>query len=118
MSTDFVKSFIAGGVGGSFTVMVGHPFDTVKVRLQTQPLPKPGEKPLYGGTLDCFKTTIAKDGLTVRFIVLLLRFRVDYDDKRSEVRLLCFILLNSNRFVTFLQESLLPVTLERISESK
>ncbi|CAD5227207.1 unnamed protein product [Bursaphelenchus xylophilus] len=64
MSTDFVKSFLAGGVGGSFTVMVGHPFDTVKVRLQTMPTPKTGEKPLYGGTLDCFKTTIAKDGIT------------------------------------------------------
>ncbi|CAD5221926.1 unnamed protein product [Bursaphelenchus okinawaensis] len=64
MSTDFVKSFFAGGVGGSFTVMVGHPFDTVKVRLQTMPTPKPGEKPLYAGTLDCFRSTIAKDGIT------------------------------------------------------
>lgn len=32
----------------------GHPFDTVKVRLQTQPT----EKPLYNGVADCVKKTI------------------------------------------------------------
>lgn len=45
--------------------MVGHPFDTVKVRLQTMPTPAPGAKPLYSGTYDCFKQTIAKDGFKV-----------------------------------------------------
>lgn len=36
--------------------------DTVKVRLQTMPLPKPGETPLYSGTFDCFRKTIQKEG--------------------------------------------------------
>lgn len=31
----FVHDFIAGGVAGSASVIVGHPFDTIKVRLQT-----------------------------------------------------------------------------------
>ncbi|VDN28229.1 unnamed protein product [Cylicostephanus goldi] len=31
--TDVLLNFIAGGVGGSCTVIVGHPFDTVKVNL-------------------------------------------------------------------------------------
>jgi solute carrier family 25 (mitochondrial carnitine/acylcarnitine transporter), member 20/29 len=31
----FLYDFIAGGVAGSASVIVGHPFDTIKVRLQT-----------------------------------------------------------------------------------
>ena len=31
----FLHDFIAGGVAGSASVIVGHPFDTIKVRLQT-----------------------------------------------------------------------------------
>lgn len=31
----FIHDFIAGGVAGSASVIVGHPFDTIKVRLQT-----------------------------------------------------------------------------------
>jgi solute carrier family 25 carnitine/acylcarnitine transporter 20/29 len=33
-----------------------------KVRLQTMPEVKPGESPLYKGTLDCAKKTIAREG--------------------------------------------------------
>ena len=32
---DQVNSFLAGGFGGTCLVAVGHPFDLVKVRLQT-----------------------------------------------------------------------------------
>lgn len=58
-----VQYFICGGFGGICTVLVGHPLDTIKVRLQTMPVPKPGEKPLYSGTLDCLKKTIAAEGV-------------------------------------------------------
>lgn len=44
-----IEYFICGGFGGVVTCLVGHPFDTVKVRLQTQPTPAPGEKPQYTG---------------------------------------------------------------------
>lgn len=57
-----IKYFLSGGFGGVCTVLAGHPMDTVKVRLQTMPLPKPGETALYAGTLDCFKKTIQKEG--------------------------------------------------------
>lgn len=33
-----IKYFISGGFGGICTVLVGHPFDTIKVRLQTSAL--------------------------------------------------------------------------------
>lgn len=69
MSSNFVESFIAGGVGGVFTVATGHPFDTVKVRIQTAPIPKPGEKPLFTGALDCFKQTVSKEGFFVSFYI-------------------------------------------------
>ncbi|KAK6518661.1 carnitine transporter [Arthrobotrys conoides] len=52
-----IRSFIAGGVGGICAVVVGHPFDLVKVRLQT------AEQGVYSGTLDVVKKTLAKEGL-------------------------------------------------------
>ncbi|OAJ39550.1 hypothetical protein BDEG_23389 [Batrachochytrium dendrobatidis JEL423] len=52
---DQAKSFLSGGFAGIATVLAGHPFDTLKVRLQTSNQ--------YSGLADCFKQTIAKDGL-------------------------------------------------------
>ena len=40
--SDLVKNFVSGGVGGVAAIISGHPFDTVKVRLQTMPLPLAG----------------------------------------------------------------------------
>ncbi|XP_046663577.1 mitochondrial basic amino acids transporter [Homalodisca vitripennis] len=42
--------FFAGCVGGCAGVIIGHPFDTVKVKLQTQDY----RNPVYRGTWDCF----------------------------------------------------------------
>uniref|UniRef100_H3B7V4 Solute carrier family 25 member 20 n=1 Tax=Latimeria chalumnae TaxID=7897 RepID=H3B7V4_LATCH len=57
-----VKNFFAGGVGGVCLTLAGHPLDTVKVRLQTQPIPLPQQRPLYAGTADCLRKTITKEG--------------------------------------------------------
>ena len=46
----------AAGIVGKF---VEYPFDTVKVRLQSQPEHLP---PQYTGPLDCFKQSIQRDG--------------------------------------------------------
>jgi len=51
------RSFVAGGVGGVCAVVTGHPFDLVKVRLQT------AEKGVYTGALDVVKRAIAREGL-------------------------------------------------------
>jgi len=51
-----IKSFIAGGAGGVSAVLVGHPFDLTKTRLQTA---QPG---MYTGAIDVVKKTLAKDG--------------------------------------------------------
>lgn len=56
------KNIIAGGCGGICVVLSGHPFDTVKVRLQTMPVPGPGQAPLYAGAMDCVKKTIKNEG--------------------------------------------------------
>eukprot|EP00064_Thunnus_orientalis_P014338 superscaffoldBa00002471_g14381 len=58
-----LKNFVAGGFGGVCLVFAGHPLDTIKVRLQTQSKPKPGETPMYAGTIDCCKKTLAQEGL-------------------------------------------------------
>ncbi|CCE86730.1 Piso0_005239 [Millerozyma farinosa CBS 7064] len=50
---DNVKSFAAGGFGGICAVLTGHPFDLVKVRLQTG---------LFNSSIECVKQTIVKDG--------------------------------------------------------
>ncbi|KAN0084831.1 Mitochondrial carrier domain containing protein [Elaphomyces granulatus] len=52
-----IRSLIAGGVGGICAVLVGHPFDLVKVRLQT------AERGVYGGAIDVVRKTIAREGL-------------------------------------------------------
>ena len=51
-----LRDFAAGGVGGIFAVVVGHPFDLVKVRLQT------AEKGVYNGAMDVVRKTIAREG--------------------------------------------------------
>lgn len=48
-----IKSFASGGFGGVCAVLTGHPFDLVKVRLQTG---------VYQSTAECIKGTLAKDG--------------------------------------------------------
>jgi len=58
-----VKNFFAGGFGGICTVFIGHPFDTIKVRIQTMPRPAPGESPLYKGTWDCMTKTVKLEGV-------------------------------------------------------
>lgn len=52
-----LRSLVAGGVGGVFAVVVGHPFDLVKVRLQT------ADKGVYNGAMDVVRKTIAREGL-------------------------------------------------------
>lgn len=44
---------------GCAGVVVGHPLDTVKILLQTQD----AKNPKYGGTLDCFKSLLAREGV-------------------------------------------------------
>ena len=58
-----MKSFVAGGAGGMSAVLSGHPFDTIKVRLQTMPMPKLGEKPMYTGMWDCVAKTVKYEGV-------------------------------------------------------
>ncbi|ODQ64399.1 mitochondrial carrier [Nadsonia fulvescens var. elongata DSM 6958] len=50
-----ITAFIAGGFGGVCAVVVGHPFDLIKVRLQTSNH--------YNSAFDCVKRTVAKDGV-------------------------------------------------------
>ncbi|KAJ9581403.1 hypothetical protein L9F63_023418, partial [Diploptera punctata] len=58
-----LKYFISGGFGGLCTVVSGHPFDTIKVRLQTMPKPAAGEAPMYTGALDCVTKTVRREGI-------------------------------------------------------
>jgi len=48
------REFVAGGIGGALSVITAHPFDTVKVRLQTTSQ--------YSGVMNCMKTMVAKEG--------------------------------------------------------
>lgn len=53
-----ITEFVAGCMGGFAQVMIGQPFDIVKVRLQTQ---KAGDK-LYSGAFDCLNKIIKNEG--------------------------------------------------------
>lgn len=61
--SDHGKSFWAGGFGGMCTVLTGHPFDTIKVRLQTMPHVGPNQIPLYRGTIDCACKIVTNEGI-------------------------------------------------------
>ncbi|KAK4685950.1 hypothetical protein P7C73_g4191, partial [Tremellales sp. Uapishka_1] len=54
---DPIKSFLSGGAGGISAVLVGHPFDLTKTRLQTA---APGT---YTGAVDVVRKTLARDGV-------------------------------------------------------
>ncbi|KAF2703149.1 mitochondrial carrier [Pleomassaria siparia CBS 279.74] len=56
-SLQSLRALAAGGVGGVCAVVVGHPFDLVKVRLQT------ADKGVYSGAMDVVRKTIAREGL-------------------------------------------------------
>lgn len=55
------KDFSAGWVGGIAQVLVGQPFDTIKVLLQTQ---SSTGGPSYRGPVHCALKTIKKDGIS------------------------------------------------------
>ncbi|KNA16433.1 hypothetical protein SOVF_089040 [Spinacia oleracea] len=59
---DVAKDLTAGTVGGAAQLVVGHPFDTIKVKLQSQPTPLPGQGPRYSGAMDAVRQTIAAEG--------------------------------------------------------
>ncbi|KAI5639370.1 hypothetical protein M9H77_00266 [Catharanthus roseus] len=59
---DVAKDLAAGTVGGAAQLIVGHPFDTIKVKLQSQPPPLPGQPPKFSGALDAVRQTLAAEG--------------------------------------------------------
>ena len=56
-TTQSLRALAAGGVGGICAVLVGHPLDLVKVRLQT------AEQGAYNGALDVVRKTVGREGL-------------------------------------------------------
>lgn len=56
-SMQSLRALVAGGVGGVCAVLVGHPFDLVKVRLQTS------ERGVYSGAMDVVRKTVAREGM-------------------------------------------------------
>ncbi|KAK3428825.1 mitochondrial carnitine/acylcarnitine carrier-like protein [Eucalyptus grandis] len=59
---DVAKDLTAGTVGGAAQLIVGHPFDTIKVKLQSQPAPAPGQPPKFSGAMDAVRQTLAAEG--------------------------------------------------------
>lgn len=59
-SQESLTDLIYGSISGIAGKYIEYPFDTVKVRLQSQPENKPLH---YTGTIDCFKQSIKNEGL-------------------------------------------------------
>lgn len=55
-----LKNITFGSIAGMVGKVIEYPFDTVKVRLQSQPDHLPL---LYKGPLDCFKKSLKNDGV-------------------------------------------------------
>ena len=59
--TEALKDIIFGSIAGIIGKTIEYPFDTVKVRLQSQPDNLP---PRYTGPLDCFRQSIRAEGVS------------------------------------------------------
>lgn len=55
LESELVRELLAGGGAGAGGIVVGHPLDTLKVRLQTQ-------RGLYSGAMSCFTQIVTKEG--------------------------------------------------------
>lgn len=66
-SLESLRSLAAGGVGGVCAVLVGHPFDLVKVRLQT------ADKGTYTGAIDVVRKIMGREGAKVYISISTLR---------------------------------------------
>jgi solute carrier family 25 carnitine/acylcarnitine transporter 20/29 len=55
---NIMVDILSGTIAGINVTLVGHPFDTLKVRLQTQP----HNNPIYSGVVDCVQKTIKWEG--------------------------------------------------------
>lgn len=59
---DLTDSFIAGTVSGMTKCLVGHPFDTIKTRMQTNPK--------FSGPWECLERTLKLEGIRGLYKVL------------------------------------------------
>mmetsp|Transcript_16906 Transcript_16906/g.23417 ORF Transcript_16906/g.23417 Transcript_16906/m.23417 type:complete len:318 (+) Transcript_16906:98-1051(+) len=59
--TIFYEDLISGTVAGVLQTLVGHPLDTIKTRLQTQPTDKHGRGLKYSGLTHCFRNTLREE---------------------------------------------------------
>lgn len=59
---EVAKDLTSGTAGGVALLVVGHPFDTIKVKLQSQPMALAGELPRYSGAMDAVKQTFSSEG--------------------------------------------------------
>ncbi|KAG1463681.1 hypothetical protein G6F56_005231 [Rhizopus delemar] len=59
-----VDDLLFGSIAGMVGKFAEYPFDTIKVRLQTQPL----DKPHFTGPWDCFKTLMKQEGFKGLYI--------------------------------------------------
>eukprot|EP00177_Eucheuma_denticulatum_P008215 GFKZ01014951.1.p1 GENE.GFKZ01014951.1~~GFKZ01014951.1.p1 ORF type:complete len:312 (-),score=37.65 GFKZ01014951.1:537-1472(-) len=57
------RELFAGTVGGTAQILTGHPFDTVKVKLQSMKPPPPGQPPQYTGAIDVVRKVVSREGV-------------------------------------------------------
>lgn len=62
-------------------MLVGHPFDTVKVRLQVQSV----DKPLYRGTYHCFQSIVRQESVSTGLMTRLVY--TDHKDLGKKLRI-------------------------------
>lgn len=61
---DLAKDLASGTAGGAAQLICGHPFDTIKVQLQSQSIPSPAQSTTkYSGSIHAVKKLVAADGL-------------------------------------------------------
>lgn len=62
-SLSLAKELFAGTIGGTAQICVGHPFDTVKVKMQSMKAPAAGQRPQYSGAMDVVRQVVRAEGI-------------------------------------------------------
>ena len=93
---EFLEHFVLGAIAGGIGAFAVFPIDLVKTRLQAQrsgkaplPLPDGSLPPHYKGAIDCFRQTLAKEGIRGFYRGFLPQLLGVGPEKALKVRSLC-----------------------------
>lgn len=81
------RGIVTGIASGTTKLVIGHPFDTIKVRMQVD-----GASRFQQGVMDCLKQTVRKEGVTALCMyTMVIYVHGNVDDKMFSYTILTIV---------------------------